>query len=189
MLGMPPRTAPVRAACDNPAVPMWKRLAGVGLLLVASAWLLAMGLQTIVVTCDHHVCVHEVRYAGIATRATAFTASASTVAWRRTGKNQNLGVIDIQAAPDHRLTVKWLSPAEAEAAVTAMLHDAPSQLEATGPRWWLLFLLATVPLLLSLLRPPKLRLPAPGNTPPIARTKRAARLARAKAKRARDRAR
>jgi hypothetical protein len=168
---------------------MWKRVAGAGLLLVVSVWLLAMGLQTIVVTCDHGTCVHEVRYAGIATRATTFTASASTVSWRRTGKHDNLGVIDILASPAHHLSVKWLSPTEAEAAVGAMLHDPTYRLEATGPRWWLLFLLATVPVMLSLLLPPKLRIPAPGTAPPIARTKRAARLARGRAKRARDRAR
>ena len=90
-------------------------------------------------------------------------------------------------APSGKVEVTWVSPEEAEAAVHGMLHDPRYAITSTGPRWWLLFLLGTIPLMLSMIVVPKLRLGALPPAPPVEQTKKAARATRGKAKKARDR--
>lgn len=176
--------------CDNGDVnlqPVWKRvLAFVG-LLGFSVWMLAMGLQTVRVSCERGQCVRSVEYAGITTSETAFAPSAQTVTWKRTGKYNNQGLVIIEPLSGGKVNVDWLSPSEAEAAVHGMIHDPGFQLESTGPRWWLLFLFATIPLMFSTIFVPKFRPGMLPRAPPVEQTKKAARAARGKAKKARER--
>ncbi|MDX2088053.1 MAG: hypothetical protein SFX73_09390 [Kofleriaceae bacterium] len=168
-------------------MPVWKRALAVIGLLAFSVWMLAMGLQTIRVGCERGQCVHSVQYAGITTQETPFAPSPLTVSWKRTGKYNNQGVVIIQPLGGDSLHINWLSPSEAEAAVHGMVHDPSYQLASTGPRWWLLFLFGTIPLMVSVIVGPKLRLGAKSSALPVAQTKKAARAARGKAKKARER--
>ena len=167
-------------------LPVWQRGLAIVALLAISMWLTAMGLQTIRVTCGSGTCVHEVRYAGIATRETTFETSSSNVSWRRTGKYNNLGVVDIQPSSGDRLHIKWLSAEEAEAAAHGITHDPTYRIDSTGPRWWLLFLFGTIPLALSFVIRPRIRIPD-GAAPPVEQTKKAARASRGKSRKARER--
>lgn len=167
-------------------LPLWKRGLAIVALLAISVWLTAMGLQTIRVTCAEGSCVHEVRYAGITTRETPFAPASATISWRRTGKHHNLGVVDIQPSASDKLHIAWLSPEEAEAAAHGITHDADYRIDSTGPRWWLLFLLGTIPAMVSLVIPPRIRIPT-GAAPPVAQTKKTARAERGRARKARDR--
>lgn len=169
-------------------LPLWKRGLAIVALLAISVWLTAMGLQTIRVTCAAGTCVHEVRYAGITTRETPFAPSSATISWRRTGKYDKLGIVDIQPASGDRLHIKWLSPEEAESAAHGITHDPAYRIDSAGPRWWLLFLLGTIPAMVSFVIPPRIRIPV-GAAPPVEQTKKTARAARGKARKARDRSR
>jgi hypothetical protein len=173
--------------CDNDDVdnlPVWKRVIAFVGLCAFSVWMVAMGLQTLEVACERGQCVHAVKYAGITTSETSFAPSAETVTWKRTGKYNKQGLVIIEPLSGGKVTVDWLSPAEAEAAVHGMLHDPNYQLASTGPRWWLLFLLASIPLAISIIVVPKFRAGRLPPVPPVPQTKKAARVARGKAKKA-----
>lgn len=141
-----------------PELPLWKRLPIVVVLLVVSAWLTAKALQTIVVACapdaDGNVsCRYERRYAAITWREEMFKPTPERVTSRRVGKNYLEGEIYIQLETGEKLTIDWLSAEEAEAAAAQLVRDPLFRLEAKGSRWWLLYLLITIPVAVVLVRP------------------------------------
>ncbi|MGE0871547.1 MAG: hypothetical protein AB7P03_23510 [Kofleriaceae bacterium] len=174
-------------------LPLWKRMPVILGLVALSLWLASKAVQTIEVACepdaDGHVsCRYELRYAGITRRAETFTPASDRVTWRRVGKHQNQGEVYAQLATGDKLTIEWLSDDEAEAAAAQLVRDPHFKLESTGPRWWVMFLLVTIPVAVVLVRPQR---PAvvkgDGVAPPVVQSKKARRAARGRQRKAADR--
>lgn len=149
-------------------MPRWKRALAVVGLVIASIWLAAMGLQTIRVRCKPRTdgtaqCVHAVRYAGITRSTTEFTPTPTTVSSHSHGKGNMQGTVDIQT-PTGEVEITWLTSNEAKRVAQQLVSDPEFSLDSGGPRWWLLFLLLTIPVTVSLVAPSRVRT----QQPPVA---------------------
>lgn len=154
-----------------------KRLCVVVGLLVGSVWLVTKAVQTFEVTCAPDAdalvsCRYVKRYAGLTWHERVFTPAPDRVTARRFGKHFRSGAVDIRTLSGDKLTVEWLSADEAEAAAARLVRDPRFTLRTTGPRWWFLFLLVTIPVAVSVARPRQRELVTLDQTaPPRSRSK------------------
>jgi hypothetical protein len=169
-------------------LPLWKRVLAVLGLSIASVWIAAMSLQTIAITCapgptGAGTCVHEVRYAGITARTSRFTPSVDRISPRSHGKGNGQGTVDIRSDTGEELEITWLSSDEARSVAERLVREPSFAMDSTGPRWWLLFLVLTGALIVSLVVPTRTSTDVHGGTP-IAQTRKTRRAERGRAAKA-----
>ena len=164
----------------------WKRLLGVLGCVAASLFLIASAFHSTALDCapaaEATWCVYRERYLGVAVDEARFAAPGpDQVRVRRWGKASAFGDLEVRTGT-RTLTLGWMSAEEA-AAEAAALVEAPGRfhLATHGPRWWLVFLLGTIPLAASFVVRRKLVVPLAAAAPPP-QDKRARRAARRRAR-------
>ena len=155
---------------------LWKRVLGVIGCVVASLWMVASALHSMSLACTPHAgCEFRERRAFVTTDEADFgLPSADRVKATRHGKANGRGDVVIETDTGKKVVVTWLSADEAAAGarelVEATAAGRPFELASHGPRWWLLFLLLTIPLALSFVIPQRLPIPMPTPVQQIAAT-------------------
>lgn len=131
--------------------PRWQRLLVALVMLVGSVWFAKRGLETFEVECAPDAagtvwCRFEESYAGLTWREELFAPARDRLTWRKTGKNDYYGEIDIHLASGDKVTIARMTAREAEEAFARLHRDPRFALQTKGPRWGLLFLLIMIPI-------------------------------------------